>query len=207
MHDSEKQAFIELLSGVLELFGAKATKASFGLWWSALKKFPLEFVRDALSAHVQDPVAGKFAPKPADIIGRLQEMDGRPGPEESWAMMPRDESVTVVWTQEMQQAWGAALPLINEGDNVAARMAFVERYKQLVGQARARSEAPKWSASIGTDQMGRERVLLEAAERGRLPAHYVAGLLPHHEGPKVNGLKLIQQRYEAALPAPKKDAA
>lgn len=194
MRDAEKQEFVELLSGVLELFGAKGTKASFSLWWASLKRFPLEFVRDALSGHVQDPIAGKFAPKPADIIGRLQEMDGRPGPEESWAMMPRDEAMTVVWTEEMSQAWGVALPLINEGDNVAARMAFVERYKQLVSHARAAGRAAKWTPSLGTDAMGRERALMDAVELGRLPAEHVAGLLPNR--PQANVLKMIQQKYE-----------
>lgn len=178
---TDKADFAQLLTGVLDVYGAKATQASLSVWWGALVKYPFEAVRAALSAHVQDPVAGKFAPKPADVIGKLQSLDGRPGPEEAWSMIPRNESASVVWTDEMSQAFGVALPLLNEGDAVAARMAFLEQYRKLVSQARDAGMAAKWMPSLGTDVGGREAVLVEAAERGRLPAEHVARLLPYNE--------------------------
>jgi hypothetical protein len=113
------------------------------------------------------------------IISRLD--DGRPGPEEAWAMLPHDEYKTVVWTEEMSGAWGVAYPLLNEGETVAARMAFKESYNRLVTEAREKRVPAKWTASLGHDKAGREVVLLEAMQKGRLTANQVQGLLPYHE--------------------------
>lgn len=197
MNQNEKRDFGVLLSAVLDVYGANSTAAGVGIWWAALERFPLEAVRGALSAHVQDSVAGKFAPKPADIIGKLQAMDGRPGPEEAWSMIPRDEATSVVWTDEMSQAFGVALPLLEEGDQIAARMAFLERYRTLMQKARDSGEPVNWWPSLGTDQRGREVALLEARDKGRLTHEHVAGLLPHRD---VGNL-LDQIKQKAALPA------
>jgi hypothetical protein len=113
------------------------------------------------------------------VLTRLD--DGRPGPEEAWAMIPRDEASSVVWTDEMAQAWGIAQPLLDEGDQIAARMAFTERYRKLVQQARDAGKEPIWMPSLGFDLAERESVLLEAARVGRLTEKHVAHLLPRRE--------------------------
>lgn len=108
----------------------------------------------------------------ADVIARID--DGRPGPEEAWAMMPRDEATTVVWTDEMNEAWGRALPLLDAGDAVAARMAFVETYRAAVTKARADRVRPRWSVSPGTDAEQRRMAIEDAVKRGRLGAARLA---------------------------------
>lgn len=197
MQESDKANFAALVTGVMDVYGSKATQASLSIWWAALQRFPFEAVRSGLSAHVQDPIAGKFAPKPADIIGKLQSMDGRPGPEEAWSMIPRDESSSVVWTEEMAEAFGVANPLLNEGDQVAARMAFTERYRALVQQARDAGKPVKWMPSLGTDRLGREGALLEAESKGRLTSEHVAGLLPYRE---EQGAMLLAKLKQLAAP-------
>lgn len=107
--------------------------------------------------------------------------DGRPGVEEAWALIPRDEAASVVWTTEMAEAWGIALPLLNEGDAVAARMAFKEAYSGIVSRARDARQPVQWMPSLGHDKHGREAVLLEAVRRNRLTASHVARLLPPGE--------------------------
>ena len=198
MITNDKKAFGSMLSAIMDVYGNTASAAATGVWWSALARFTIDQVRSAWSAHVQDPVAGKFQPKPADIIGRLQVMDGRPGPEEAWAMMPRDEDTTVVWTQEMASAWGVALPLLNERDQVAARMAFTEQYRKLVQGARDRGEPARWSPSLGADQNGRERALMDAVDKGRLGADHVAGLLPYRSsGTEARLLAILEKKHKA----------
>ena len=113
------------------------------------------------------------------VISRIE--DGRPGVEEAWAMLPHDESATVVWTNEMSEAWGIALPLLNASDVVAARMAFKEAYTKAITLARDQKKPVKWTASLGHDKNGREHVLTQAVALGRLPAAHVKALLPSHE--------------------------
>lgn len=201
MREAERQEFAALLSGILDVYGARATSAGLSVWWAALRRFPLDLVVDALTAHVQDPSSGKFTPKPADVIAKLYAMDGRPGPEEAWSMIPRDEARSVVWTEEMAAAYGAAIPLLTERDQVAARMAFVERYRALVEASRASGRPAKWMPSLGTDASDCERALIEAQSKGRLSAAHVAGLLPHRDSP-ASVLALIQRKHAESLPAP-----
>jgi hypothetical protein len=81
----------------------------------------------------------------ADVISRLD--DGRPGPEEAWAMLPHNEAKTIAWTEEMAGAWGVAQGL--QDDRVAARMAFLETYRSRVQKARDAQVPVKWSVSFG----------------------------------------------------------
>lgn len=115
-----------------------------------------------------------------DIIDRIP--GGLPGPEEAWAIVASsltDERLTLVWTDEIAQAFGVALGL--QDDPVAARMAFKETYSRLRSESRDAGKPVKWRASLGHDPAGREGPLLDAAEKGRLPVPYVQSLLPHLE--------------------------
>jgi hypothetical protein len=116
----------------------------------------------------------------ADVLLRLE--DGRPGPEEAWSMVPRDEAVSAFWTPEMREAYAAASPLIEAGEYVQARMAFLERYRVLVQQARDSRLPVTWEFTPGTDKCGRELVLLDAAQKGRISGEGARALLPHHRG-------------------------
>jgi hypothetical protein len=113
----------------------------------------------------------------ADIISRLD--DGRPGPQEAWGMVPQDEATTAVMTDEMATAWGVALDLLQSGDAVAARMAFIEVYQREVTKARDEHVPVKWFASLGHDKAGREQALISAVEKGRLSRQYATKLMPH----------------------------
>lgn len=72
-----------------------------------------------------DEVKGQLAVR--DIIQRIKIEDGRPGPDEAWAMVPKDENSTAVWTDEMAIAWRACQSLLP--NQIAARMAFLESYR------------------------------------------------------------------------------
>ena len=117
----------------------------------------------------------------AAIIERIQESDGRPGADEAWALAcsADDESETVLWTSEAEDAFSrAARPLLEIGDKIAARMAFREIYTKSVKESRERRDPVIWKVSLGWDKDKRRTVLTKAAEQGRLPAAYVMGLLP-----------------------------
>lgn len=126
-----------------------------------------------------------------DILDRLP--GGHPGPEEAWAIVSRaltDERISVVWTEEICQAFFAAQNLSD--DPVAARMAFKEAYAGLVANSREERNPIVWKASLGHDPQGREPVLMEAVEKGRLSAQHVAGLIPHNEDACAKLLGMIE---------------
>jgi hypothetical protein len=96
--------------------------------------------------------------------------DGRPDVEEAWAtaFQARDEAATVVWTAETAEAMREARPLLDAGDDVAARMAFKAVYARLVADARAQQRPVRWTPSLGTDADARNLALIPHIKAGRL---------------------------------------
>lgn len=133
----------------------------------------------------------------AAVLDRLP--GGHPGAEEAWAMCPRDESASVVWTTEIANAFGAARPLLEQGDQVAARMAFREAYEREVAESREAGRV-EWWASLGHDVAGRSEALATAVERGRLPASHAKMLL----GDNLDGLAAVDRAERALAEARKR---
>lgn len=197
MRPNDLDSFFEMLDAIWGLKGAPAPSGiQKAMFFRALAAHPIEEVRSGLDAHLRDPKRGHFLPMPADVIAQINGMvaeDGRPGVEEAWALAFRatDEAATVVWTDEIAEAYGMALPLIKAGDEVAARMAFKEVYLRLVSVAREQRVAPAWSATLGGDSTARDAVLLPHVQAGRLSEDLLLG------GPPVRMETLL------SLPPPK----
>ncbi len=150
-------------------------KGHAAFYGTTLKAWPDEVAR-AVVNRCADTMT--FRPSRAELLATLQASDGRPGPEEAWGMIPKSESETAVWTEEMCYASAASQPLLNDGDKIAARMAFKERYAQLVAEARAAGTPVTWQVSLGYDKSGREGPIKDALAKGRLTARQAYSLIP-----------------------------
>lgn len=185
MTDDQKNIFKALVDPVFELYGQDASKPTLSLWWNALKRFEFNLVREAFNRHVQDPKVGRFAPKPADIIGAIELMipDGRITADEAWALYPHDESSSAVITNEMAEAMSVAQDLINSGDRIAGRMAFKAAYDRIVAGNKQAGISPKWFPSLGNDESGREQAIKTAFEIGRINQNQLQDLTPKKPAP------------------------
>ncbi|MDE1011118.1 MAG: hypothetical protein OSB38_36205 [Paraburkholderia fungorum] len=187
MFEPDFDQFVELLDAVYSLHPKTPALPAVGkaLFFRALAAYPLDIVRAAIDAHVKDSQRGQFAPKPADLIAQIEGSaanDSRPGAEEAWAIgvQALDESSTVMFTDEIAEAWGIAKPIFEIGDEVGARMAFKEAYARLVAAARSGGTQAVWWPSIGTDVEKRHAALQKAVSQGLLAASapVVQGALP-----------------------------
>lgn len=126
--------------------------------------------------------------------------DGRPGADEAWALYPHDETASAVISNEIADAMAIAQPLIEEGDMIAARMAFKDAYNRIVTKNKQGGIAPQWFPSLGHDAEGRKHALDHAVERGRLRADHAAALLPSPvAGAIINALpamKMLSAKVE-----------
>lgn len=109
------------------------------------------------------------------------EEDGRPGVEAAWAMCPKTEDASVVWTAEMAESFALCRSLLTAGEEIAARMVFKEQYPGIVSRARASHIPVKWAVSLGWDPGDRVRALAEAVQKKRIGAEYAFGLLPEKQ--------------------------
>lgn len=167
------KALLEAIAVSAELTGTLLSKGAARVMALDLAQYPEPMVLGALQ-KCRKELKGRLTI--ADVIARLD--DGRPGPEEAWAMLPRGEGETVVWSAEMSAAWGVCRQMMDGGEMVPARMAFIERYRMLVADARDKGVAVKWTPTLGCDVVGREGPLLDAESKGRLSADEVRRLLP-----------------------------
>ena len=152
-----------------------------------LDGYPLQHVLAALRRCRMELKAIRYA----DILDRLP--GGHPGPEEAWSMVAsamRDESRSLIWSEEMREAYGVANQVAD--DPVQARMVFKETYTKAVSGARAERRHPKWSVSRGKDRADLERVLTEGIKQGRITAARAQQLLPHQDDPHLATLILEQ---------------
>jgi hypothetical protein len=120
----------------------------------------------------------------ASVLSRIQAEDGRPGRDEAWAiaLASNDEFDTVVMTDEIQLALNAARPVLDAGDKIGARMAFISAYDRFVSEARANAQAVNWHISLGFDAGRRVAAINKAAELQRIPqerAHLLIADMSH----------------------------
>jgi hypothetical protein len=202
MKSTDKPAFALAVAGCLtEIYDKAVSPALLEVWFTALAPYSLADVQAAIAAHVADPEAGRFAPKPADIIGHLPApSDDHPGAEEAWGMLIRfvsDERETGLLTEPMREAWAACGPILELGDEVGARMCFLETYKKALKIARSAGQRANWSITLGTDVERRKTALQAAVAARRISLDYARSLLPapvaslerlagllEHDGPK-----------------------
>jgi hypothetical protein len=130
-----------------------------------------------------------------DVLTRID--DGRVGADEAWAMIPQDESGSVVWTDEIAEAYGIAAPLLLSDPN-GARMAFRGAYTRIVDKAKSEGKKPQWLPSLGFDPAQREAAILLAEQKGRLPFAHVQQLLPKPLQPEMLLIGTEQKPTEAA---------
>lgn len=174
-------AVLEALAVTAELTNTQLSPAAAKVMAADLSPYPPHQVLGALT-RCRKELKGRLTV--ADVVSRLD--DGRPGPEEAWAMLPFDETQSVVWTEEMAGAWGVALPLLEDGDRIAARMAFLETYRSRVQKARDAAAPVHWMVSFGTYPEARQVALSAAMRKGRISQRRALELgytPPAHEAP------------------------
>lgn len=176
-------ALLEAVAVTAELCGRVFSEPAARVFVDDLGAYPEPAVIAALR-RCRREVRGVLTVQ--DVVSRLD--DGRPGPDEAWAGLPRDEADSVVWTAEMARAMGIVQPLLDDGDRNGARIAFREAYTRLVAEARDAGKPVQWTASLGHDPRGRDTALLRAVDLGRLTAEQASELLPGAVHPRIAAL-------------------
>jgi len=63
--------FVSVWTKACELYGKPPSDGALDLIFAALQRFDLQAIKQALTAHLNDPKHGDFAPKPADIVRHI----------------------------------------------------------------------------------------------------------------------------------------
>jgi hypothetical protein len=161
------------LTIMAEAFGEKLTEERQEIYCAGLAEFPQNRLEGAFRRARYEL---KWFPKLAELrelaaVVSGASNDGRPGPEEAWARMPKGERLeedSIVWCEEERMAYSACRSLLLEGDPIGARMAFKERYERELVEARSQGRPVRWIMSAGHDVGHRLTVLASAVEANRM---------------------------------------
>lgn len=168
LSEQETEQLIDLLCATAEVLGHEIRPVAAALMAEDLSKYPLPTLSKAL-ARCRSELTGRLTPK--DILDRLEDGGVWLSANEAWALALKaaDEAQTVVWTSEIAKAWQIALPILDAGDKVGARMAFIPAYERLVKSAREEGKPVQWQISQGWDPHLREVAVQQAVSAGLLP--------------------------------------
>ncbi|GAB2889477.1 hypothetical protein GCM10027202_17590 [Microvirgula curvata] len=182
------EQILQAVTVAAELTGTQLSDGALATMVDDLMTYPLAAVLTALD-RCRRELTGRLTL--AAVVERLNGADGRPGADEAWAIAIRSqpEAETVVWTNEIAEAFAVCRPVLDLGDEIGARMAFRDAYNRIIAAARAGGEAARWSASLGWDKDLRQVALESAARTGRLAQSTVAALMPPQDAaPEVVAL-------------------
>ena len=213
MQATDEIAFAALIAKTWRFYDKKPTGETVADWFEMLTGFDLAAIATAFQRHLIDPKAGQYLPKPADIIRHLPTTaatdDGHPGPDEAWGLLVRliqDERETGVLTEEMRAGWQACQPILDLGDEVGARMCFLDVYRSRIQDARQNGFKAHWTVTLGADPTLRVQRLQEAVTAHRISADQARALLP---GPTPVSLDSVAGLLEGpdASPAERQTAS
>ena len=200
MQETDRKRFKDLLEQAGAVY-CEDVSHRYRPYWDLLKsRLAIDAFAAALEQHMADPDRGRFFPRPADLLGAAPA-DGRPAADEAWsiAVASRDEAETVCWTAEIAEACGVAAPILDLGDRVGARMAFLAAYGRLVDGARRAGRPVAWSLSVGHDRERRAAAAERAVRQGLMAPERVAHLLPQPEaqGPIADVARMLTGKVVA----------
>jgi hypothetical protein len=153
-------------------------------WWSALENYSYQDVKKAVHAEVGST---SYLITPAGVLKHLTVDNFRLSADEAWAIavQANDESATVVWTNEIAEAWGVSQTI---DDKVGARMAFKSAYERITEQAIKNGVITSWTVTLGSDPEQRKQALETAESKGILTHDRVEKLLPTPDKPLADNV-------------------
>lgn len=163
--DAKDVWLVQQLMATAELLGQQMTPTAAAVLAADLSTYPQPVIAHALS-RVRAEHGGRLTGKA--ILDRIDDAVGRPTAHEAWAiaLTSLDERATVVWSNEMSDAWLLAGPLARAGDKFGARNAFVSAYERIVRAAKDAKALPTVTVSIGWDSQARDAAIEKALSIG-----------------------------------------
>ncbi len=178
---TDAEELLEQLYATAEVLGSEIKPAAASLMIRDLRQYQRGEIEQSL-ARCRSELTGRLTL--AAILERMPSADAYLSANEAWALAlsGEDDMDTIVWTEEVAAAMGVARPVLELGDKVGARMAFIGAYDREIAQAKAEGRKPKWTVSLGHSPERRQDAINEAIKKGQLEAPKVEHLLPAPHG-------------------------
>lgn len=200
MNTQDQEKFAGILAQTMALYGRETTPQVIELWWRLMAEVSIEDFARAMETHAR---TSRHAPLPADVLSQTSRY---PSPEEAWNAAPKSESEGAWVFQEMMEALSACQDSLNRGDYVAARMAFIERYKSAVagktGEPRRWLSRPNGQTEAQMMDFEERAALTEPCQAGSLYLAQIKRRLTHSGSSGIGRVsKLASGALQSIAPA------
>lgn len=194
MTPEQEEHLVDMIMVTAEVMGHELKPAAVMMMVADLAEYDFTSVANTLT-RCRKELTGKLTLK--GILDLLAPAGGWLTANEAWsrALPAANERNTVVWTVEARRAWFVALPMIEAGDKVGARMAFIAAYDREVANAKNTGAKPQHEVSPGDDALLREATIKQAQCEGLLPApaKQLALAAPVDEATMANNRQRLKQ--------------
>lgn len=196
MTPEQEDQLVDMIMVTAEVMGHELKPAAVMMMVSDLAEYDFKALAITLT-RCRKELTGKLTLK--GILDLLAPAGGWLTANEAWsrALPAADERRTVVWTAEARKAWFVALPMIQAGDKVGARMAFIASYEREVANAKNSGAKPQHEVSPGDDHLLRDAAISQAQSEGLLPAPATQLALPSPEEEKA--MAMNRERVSESL--------
>ncbi len=177
--DNRLAAIAEIVTATAEVLGHEITPAAVEMMALDLADYPDQQISMALQACRRE-LTGRLTL--AAILERIAVLDGHPEPNEAWAiaLLAADEARSTAMTAEITTALHAAGPVLAAGDEVGARMAFIDRYKRCLMDSRRERKPVRWYLSPGHCPHGRQSEIDRMKREGLINDSECMQLIEQH---------------------------
>ena len=203
MQAHDKERFLAVFVVLDEFYNKISTKETLRIYWADLAEFSIEQIEHGAMLHRKDPEKCAFFPKSGDLIRQINNIanqDGRLDWAEAFAscIAAASENRTVVWADEMRDAWFSVCELY-ELDKIAAKQSFKSIYERLVSDARARRVAVRYSVSLGGSESHQREMIERAIQQGHLSQIAAHRAFPALIAPVASNVVMLPSRATSAV--------
>lgn len=96
MNHNDYAQFVTIWTACHDVYGKSPSEGAIDVSFQALARFDIADIRRALTAHMNDPDCGRFAPKPADIVRQI-DGDSESRALTAWSKVERAISSAGPW--------------------------------------------------------------------------------------------------------------
>lgn len=147
------------------------------MWLADLVRFPSGSVLKSAQNFIR---TSKFKPQLSEIVKGCEAqipvlwLTG----DEVWARMPKSERESAMMCNETAEALAIAMPLLEAGEESAARLAFRGAYTRLSEKAKIEGRAPAYFFAQGTNKAQSTEVLAAAVTAGQIGMDQALAIMP-----------------------------
>jgi hypothetical protein len=174
MNQEQMNQVIEMLAIQFEMKEQSASERVITYMVKQLDPYGFEPVMKALDKLGKESA---YKINLAEVIKRID--DGRPSAQIAWAQCPKNEEDSALLTEEQNKALCSVSHLLYTNDPIPARMAFIEKYNELIDESRASAEPVKYVLANGSYKQGRIDAVKIGVEEGKLLKSRACWMLQH----------------------------